>query len=173
LNQIQEHDEQHEINTLSYDTLQVLYLDLSCKECFPAINYHSSFRRFLLNYNSATSAKSYTQRTVDAYLQLTTGQNYNIVRAAARDLLFSCRYSRILDPSSIIATLLSNHTSYILSSQLPLDFETTTFDLYIETSNYSPRFDNRTVEQLIGEVGSPIPENSSIDLDNFSFTESI
>ncbi|KAF0538747.1 hypothetical protein F8M41_007515 [Gigaspora margarita] len=71
--------------------------------------------------------------TNNAYRALVTAQNYNSARAAARDIVFSCRYNNdILDPKEVIAGLLLEYTLYTLASILSCDFDSNLLDLYIE-----------------------------------------
>src|SRR5437588_2615342 len=87
----------------------------------------------------------------------------------------SCpRYNTPLDNSkNIIQTLLNKYTRYTLLPHLPLDFEVTSFDTYIEfqtnpTTN-NPYL-NRTLEEALGTLGSPIPNQYQSSLDHFEFS---
>ena len=105
---------------------------------------------------------------------MTHSSSYNIARAAAHDIVFSCQYNTPLDnPKNIIQTLLNKYTRYTLLPHLPLDFEVTSFDTYIEfqtnpTTN-NPYL-NRTPEEALGTLGSPIPNQYQSSLDHFEFS---
>ena len=142
LEQIEVHRTSHP-SSLAVDVLQAQHPDLSCAICYPVVNLYRPFRRFWRTYRDNHFATTYSQKTTDAYQILVTATDYNTVRAAARDIVFSCRYSNdLLDPKEIIAGLLLEHTPYTLASTLPLDFEATLLDLHIEdllpsTSSYT------------------------------------
>src|SRR6185437_12973981 len=78
---------------------------------------------------------SYTQQTIDNFHTLRKPNNYNTVRAAARDIVFSCRYNNPhLNPTKVIAALLRGYTRFTLRFTLPLNFQENAFDLYIEST---------------------------------------
>src|SRR2546422_7314774 len=77
------------------------------------------------------------------------------------------------NPKNIIQTLLNKYTRYTLLPHLPLDFEVISFDTYIEfqtnpTTNNS--YLNRTPEEALGTLGSPIPNQYQSSLDYFEFS---
>ncbi len=174
IERIQAHDLQHQNTSLAYTVLQALDPDLSCQLCYPGTNYHRTYRTFWNWYRKEYSAKSYSQQTISAHLELTHSSSYNQARAAARDIAFSCRYNTPLDnPKNIIQILLNKYTRYTLLPHLPLDFEVTSFDTYIEfqtnpTTN-NPYL-NRTPEEALGTLGSPIPNQYQSSLDHFEFS---
>jgi hypothetical protein len=132
LEQIEVHETSHP-SSLAVDVLQAQHPDLSCTICYPVANLYRPFRRFWRTYRDNYFAITYSQKTNDAYQVLVTATDYNTVRAAARDIVFSCRYNNdLLDPKEIIAGLLLEHTPYTLAPTLPLDFEATLLDLHIE-----------------------------------------
>ena len=132
LEQIEAHETSHP-SPLAVEALQALHPDLSCITCYPPVNLYHPFRRFWRSYKDNYFAHHYTQKTNDAYRTLVTAQDYNSVRAAARDIVFSCRYNNdLLDPKEVIAGLLLEYTQYTLASTLPRDFDSTLLDLYIE-----------------------------------------
>jgi len=143
LEQIEEHQTSHP-SSLAVDVLQAYHPDLSCTICYPIANLYRPFRRFWSTYRDNYFATTYSQKTNDAYQVLVTATDYNTVRAAARDIVFSCRYNNdLLDPKEIIAGLLLEHTSYTLAPTLPLDFEATLLDLHIEDLLPSTPFQTR------------------------------
>ena len=174
IERIQAHDLQHQNTSSAYTVLQALDPDLSCQLCYPGTNYHWTYCTFWNWYRKEYSAKSYSQQTISAHLELTHSSSYNKARAAAHDIVFSCRYNTPLDnPKNIIQTLLNKYTRYTLLPHLPLDFEVTFFDTYIEfqtnpTTN-NPYL-NRTPEEALGTLGSPIPNQYQSSLDHFEFS---
>ena len=160
IERIQAHDLQYQNTSSAYTVLQALDSNLSYQLCYLGTNYHRTYRTFWNWYRKEYSAKSYSQQTISAHLELTHSSSYNKARAAARDIVFSCRYNTPLDnPKNIIQTLLNKYTRYTLLPHLPLDFEVTSFDTYIEfqtNSTTNNPYLNRTPEKALGTLGSPI-----------------
>src|SRR5207253_7434440 len=129
IERIQAHNLQYHNTSSAYTVLQTLDPDLSCQLCFPETNLYRTYRKFWNWYHNKYSVTSYTQQTITAHFELTTSPTYNRARAAAHDIIFSCRYSTPLENSkNIVQTLLYNYTRYILQPHLPLDFEVTLLD---------------------------------------------
>jgi hypothetical protein len=149
LEYIEAHDSSYP-SSLAVEVLQAQNPDLSCRECYPAVTYHRSYRRFWPNYRDTYTATRYTQKIVNAHFDLSVARSYNTARAASRDIVFSCRYANpYLDPADIIAALLQQYTQYTLAPNLPLDFEGNIFDHYIENPNTTtPSSYNRIVSTL-------------------------
>ena len=132
LEQIEVHETSHP-SSLAVDVLQAYHPDLSCTICYPVANLYRPFRRFWGTYRDNYFATQYSQKTNDSYCILVAATDYNTARAAARDIVFSCRYNNdLLDPKEVIAGLLLAHTPYTLAPTLPLNFEATLLDLHIE-----------------------------------------
>ena len=93
IERIQAHDLQYHNTSSAYTVLQILDPDLSCQLCFPGTNLHWTYCKFWNWYHNKYSATSYTQQIITAHFELTTSPTYNWARAAARDIIFSCRYS--------------------------------------------------------------------------------
>src|SRR5437868_4667043 len=174
IERIQAHDLQHQNTSSAYTVLQALDSDLSCQLCYPETNYHRTYRTFWNWYRKEYSAKFYSQQTISAHFELIHNSSYNKARAAARDIVFSYRYNTPLDnPKNIIQTLLNKYTRYTLLPHLLLDFEVTSFDTYIEfqtNSTTNNPYLNRTPEEALGTLGSPIPNQYQRSLDYFEFS---
>ena len=142
--------------------------------CYPETTFHRTYRGFWSWYRRTYSATTYSQQTIIAHYLLTNNPNYNQARESARDIIFSCRYSTPLNnPKNIIETLLANYTRYTLRSYIPLNFNLTPFDAYIEHPTNSLTNNpclNRTPEEALGNLGSPIPNQYQSDLDQFEFS---
>jgi len=106
LEQIEAHDASHP-STLAVEVQQIVNPDLSCIVCYPPVHYFRAFRTFWNRYQPAYLATSYTQQTIANFHTLREPNTYNTVRAAARDIVFSCRYNNPhLNPIEVIAALL-------------------------------------------------------------------
>ena len=152
IERIQTHDLQYQNTSSAYTVLQALDPDLSCQLCYSGTNYHWTYYIFWNWYRKEYLAKSYSQQTISAYLELTHSSSYNKARAAAHNIIFSCRYNTPLNNSkNIIQILLNKYIRYTLLLHLPFNFEVTSFDTYIEfqtnpTTNNS--YLNRTPKKL-------------------------
>src|SRR5260364_315161 len=124
LAQIEAHEASYP-TSLATEALQITHPDLSCSICFPPTIYHRQFRTFWTEYQSAYFANRYTQQTIVAYFELRQLRiDYNTARAAARDIVFSCRYSNPnLNPREVISALLCRYTRFTLLPTLPQIFE--------------------------------------------------
>ncbi|CAG8611945.1 5653_t:CDS:1, partial [Paraglomus occultum] len=156
IERIQAHDSRHQNTSQAYTVLQTLDPDLSCQLCYPGTTLHRSYRNFWNWYKRTYYAQSYSQQTATAHLELINSSTYSRARAAARDIIFSCRYNiPIENPKNIVETLLVKYTRYTLQSHLPLGFEATAFDIYIEFPASAPTLNpylNRTPEEALGDL---------------------
>src|SRR5205814_3303687 len=90
IERIQVHNLQHQNTSSAYTVLQALDPDLSYQLCYPETNYHRTYYTFWNWYCKEYSAKSYSQQTISAHLELTHSFSYNKARAVAHDIVFSC-----------------------------------------------------------------------------------
>src|SRR5260363_430741 len=163
LEQIEAHNLHHP-SALATEVIQVNDPDLSCRLCYPPVGYHRAFRRFWNEYQDTYFAHRYTQQTVDAHFILTLPRDYNTLRAAARDIVFSCRYNNPhLDPLAVIAALLRANTRFILAPTLPADFEGNIFDPHLEPPAISTPILARVINNL--DHLSPITQGTDEELD--------
>ena len=163
LEQIEAHDIHHP-SPLATEVIQVTDPDLSCHICYPPVGYHRAFRRFWNEYRNTYFAYRYTQRTVDAHFILTLPRDYNTLRAAARDIVFSCRYNNPhLDPLAVIAALLRANTRFTLAPTLPSDFEGNIFDVHLETPAIATPIPGQVIDNL--DHLSPITQGTDEELD--------
>src|ERR1041384_7360737 len=173
LDQLRAHDRQHRDTSLSFETLQAINPDLSCKVCYPGTNYHRQFRAFWNWYSRTYQAVTYTQRTVTAHYNLINHPTYFEARAATRDIVFSCRYRAPLENSrTVIETLLVSYSRFTLASTLPDEFTANQFDYYLEqltASSSQPSIPPQTSEETTTTFGSPILGEYQKPFEQFTF----
>jgi len=138
-NAIDRHQQAHNNNSLAIQVLQYSAPDLSCQLCFPPRNYTfpTNFNNFWVWYSSTYNATSYSERTQHNFARFRTVGRH-LARSAARDIIFSCRYSHnVPPPRATISTLFRQYTSHI---QIPRinEIYKNQYDIYIDQPSYTP-----------------------------------
>ena len=165
---IRNHELEHQNTTaLSYDTLQTLAPDLSCPICFPPPRtsprtfLRTPFGRFWNWYSNTYFAQTYSSKTTNNFIFLTITRDPSSIRTSIRDIIFSCRYTQVLEnPREVALAILNRYTTLTNLPHIDFSYQTI-FDLYLDTDYTFGQEEPERFEQYFGNLGSPIPEQGT------------